>query len=53
LKWHIFSGKPSEEAAEGVVFGVEDAGDILPDADCRMFTSFVSLVVNGIGQLHI
>lgn len=52
FQWIIFSGKSSKKAAEGVVFGAEDARDVFPEYDALVFTASSSNIVNCICYLH-
>ena len=53
LELHAFSGKSCKKAAEGVGFVGEDARDVFPDDDGRLFASPLANKVNCIGKLHV
>ena len=44
----ILSGKSSKDAAEGIVLGAEDSGDILPDDDAGAKSQSSASAVNGV-----
>ena len=48
----IFSGKASQKAPESIVFGREDAGDVLPEDDALVIASSGANMVNCISDLH-
>ena len=49
----IFSGQCSQKAAEGVVLGVKDAGDVFPDAKSGRSSVARALFVDGIEDVDI